>query len=394
MLTKIDLRLVVVVLFFICSLCTASLYAQERDIAGFELVLDQDHYADFLLPSVLPQGRNYTIGGRVTVFGYKTDNDKLGLPYVRKQIEGFVVKPILKDLQFRLEQLRHDISFIANGFTPTHISDETSVYNVDRRDTGYELAADRPFSSFTGFRSTRRYEGSRITATTGRKIDYALNSSFTFGVAGLGLTELVQKFFHGIDNFGTSRPVPTLWETDETKDIPTGQALPAGFPLFMYSLSVESVVFRYKKILQLQLRPDVNIGYYTNVGFGFDIGKVMKGEKFIDNLGYTDTNNFSILSVADDYFAYSLVAGGSARIVLYNAHINGLYGLGDRHFIPFNNTRKIVLEGYVGAKMQFIKYLELTASLSTRTPEIKSTNEQRNHYWATLSLKVLLNEYN
>ena len=382
-----------VFILVVSVLFTREALSQERDISGFELALDQDHYADFLSPNVMPQSRNYTIGGRITVFGYDTDSDKLGLPFIRKKIEGFVVVPILKDLKFRQEQLRHDISFIANGFTPRHISDETSAFTAETRD-GYSIAADRPFSSFTGFRSTRRYEGNKLVATTGKKIDYALNSSFTFGLAGLGLTDLVQTFFHSIDNFGTSRPVPNLWDRDSLRPFPTGQALPAGFPLFMYSLSVESVVFRYKKIFQVQLRPDVNIGYYTNVGFGFDLGKVMKGEKFIDNLGYTDTNNFSILSVADGYFAFSLVAGGSARVVLYNAHVNGLFGLGDRHFIPFDDTRRIVLEGYVGGKVQFIRYVELMASLSTRTPEIQSTNEQRNHFWATLSLKVLLNEYN
>ena len=378
---------------FVTLLFASLVQSQERDISGFELALDQDHYADFLSPNVTKQSRNYTIGGRITVFGYNTNNDKLGLPFVRKKIENFVVVPILKDLKFRQEQLRHDISFIANGFTPRHISDDTAVFRTETAE-GYSIAADRPFSSFTGFRSTRRYEGNKLVATTGRKIDYALNSSFTFGLAGLGLTELVQTFFHSVDNFGTFRPVPNLWETDSSRPIPTGQALPAGFPLFMYSLSVESVVLKYKKIFQVQLRPDVNIGYYTNVGFGFDLGKVMKGEKFIDNLGYTDTNNFSILSVADGYFAFSLVAGGSARVVLYNAHINGLFGLGDRHFIPFDDTRRIVLEGYVGGKVQFIRYVELMASLSTRTPEIQSTNEQRNHFWATLSLKVLFNEYN
>jgi len=382
------------IFLFTLFLFTTTAESQERDISGFELALDQDHYADMLVPSVRKQGRNYTIGGRITVFGYDTDSDKLGLPFIRKRIEEFVVTPILKDIRFRQEELRHDISFIANGFTPTHIADDTGAYAVDRRDEGYSLAADRPFSSFTGFRSTRRYEGNKLIATTGRKIDYALNSSFTFGVAGLGLTEFVQKLLHGIDNLGTSRPEPNLWKTDDTKSIPTGQALPPGFPLFMYSLSVESVVWKYRKILQLQLRPDVNIGYYTNVGFGFDFGKVMKGEKFIDNLGYTDTNNFSILSAADTYFAFSLVAGGSARVVLYNAHINGLYGLGDRHYIPFDDTRKIVLEGYVGGKVQVLRLVELMGSLSTRTPEIKSTNKQRNHFWATLSLKVLFNEYN
>ena len=74
--------------------------AQERDIAGFEITLDQDHLADFLLESTNLEllSRNYTIGMRISVFGYDTDNDILGLPYVRKKIESFAVDPILDDL--------------------------------------------------------------------------------------------------------------------------------------------------------------------------------------------------------------------------------------------------------------------------------------------------------
>ncbi len=373
----------------------ASLSGQERDIAGFEITLDQDHLADFVQEAtpVMLLGRNYTIGMRVSVFGYDTDNDILGLPWVRKKIEGFAVEPILDDLGLHVEQLRHDIAFIANGFTPQHISDEIVAFDIAVSD-GYNLSADRPFSSFFGFRSSRRYEGTKIGATTGKRRDYALNSSFTFGIAGVGVPELMQRFFNGIDNFGATRPVPNLWDRDSSRSIPTGQALPFGFPLPMYSLSVESVIWKPIKTFQLQLRPDINVGYYTNLGLGFDVGKVMIGERFIDNLGYTDTNNFSVLTIAKGHFAYSLVAGGSARLVLYNAHINGLFGIGDRHFIPFGDTRKIVLEGYAGGKVQLFNYVEFTASISTRTPEIKSTNDQLLHYWATLTMKVLLNEYN
>ena len=375
-------------------MCTM-LGAQERDIAGFEITLDQDHLADFLLESTNLEllSRNYTIGMRISVFGYDTDNDILGLPYVRKKIESFAVDPILDDLGLNVEQLRHDLAFITNGFTPQHISDENVAFQL-ATDAGYDLSADRPFSSFFGFRSSRRYEGTKIGATTGRKTDYALNSSFTFGIAGVGVPELMQRFFNGVDNFGATRPVPTLWDRDTSKSIPTGQALPFGFPLPMYSLSVESVIWKPIKTFQLQLRPDVNVGYYTNLGLGFDLGKVMIGERFIDNLGYTDTNNFSVLTIAKGHFAYSLVAGGSARLVLYNAHINGLFGLGDRHYIPFADTRKIVLEGYAGGKVQIYNYVEFTASISTRTPEIKSTNDQQLHYWATMTMKVILNEYN
>ena len=388
---KLGMLKLIITLFLVVYTGTC-LTAQERDFAGLEVALDQDHYADFLRTGV-NISRNFTIGFRVTAYGYEMDNDIMGLPFIRKRIDDFVAKPIMQDLRFRLEQEKHEISFISNGFMPAHISDTTEIYRLAVAD-GYSLDADRPFSSFTGFRSAKRYEGSKLIAGSARKFDYAFNTAFTFGFAGLGIAKGLQNFFHGSDYFGTERPLPTLWDRDTAKPHQSGQALPAMFPLFMYSLSVEAVVWKPIKTFQLQLRPDVNIGYYTNLGFGFDLGKVMKGDKFIDNLGYTDTHNFSILSVADGYFAYSLVMGGSARLVLYNAHLNGLFGAGDRHFVSFADTRKVVLEGYVGAKVQLFQYVEFMASITTRTPEFKSTNPQQLHHWATMSMKVILNSYN
>jgi len=378
--------------FVFLFLFSLSSHSQERDFSGAEIALDQDHYADFLRSGV-NTFRNYSIGFRVTLFGYEMDNDKLGLPYVRRQVDEFLVKPYLRSISFRPDKEYHDFSFIANGFMPLHINDEEELYDI-WVNMGYSLATDRPFSSFTGFRSTKRFEGNKIFAKSARKMDFAVISTFSFGVAGLGIASALQDFFHGNSYFGTERPVPNLWQKDDTKPHPTGQVLGPGFPLFMYTVSAEAVVWKPIKTFQFQLRPDFNLGYYTNFGLGFDVGKVMKGEKFIDNLGYTDTNNASILSVGSGYFAYSLVAGGTARFVLYNAHINGLYGLSRGHYIPFADTQHLVLEGYIGAKVQIMNYVELMASVTTRTPEIKSTNEQQLHHWATMSMKVLLNSYN
>ncbi len=384
-------RIIFLVLSFLLFIASET-SAQERDFSGGEVAFDQDHYADFLSTG-LKTTRNYSIGIRVTLFGYEMDNDKLGLPYVRRQIDEFLIKPYLESIGFRHEKELHDLTFIANGFMPLHISDETEIFQL-RHGNDYLLSADRPFSSFTGFRSTKRWEGNKIFATSARKMDFAVISTFSFGFAGFGIAEAMQEFFHSNDSFGTSRPVPSLWERDPSKDYPTGQVFRAGFPLFMYTMSAEAVVWKPIKTFQFQLRPDFNIGYYTNFGLGFDFGKVMKGEKFIDNLGYTDSNNASILSVANDYFAYSLVAGGTARFVLYNAHLNGLFGLSSGHYIDFENTRHVVLEGYLGAKVQILNLLEVMASVTTRTPEIKSTNEQELHFWATLSAKFILNSYN
>lgn len=366
--------------------------AQERDFSGAELALDQDHYADFF-SSGAKTSRNYSIGFRVTMFGYETDNDRLGLPYIRRQLDEFLVKPYLRSISFRHETELHDISFIANGFTPQHISDETELFSLVNG-SSYSLDADRPFSSFTGFRSTKRFEGNKLFSTSAKKVDFAVISTFSFGFAGFGIANALQNFFHGNDAFGTERPQPTLWKKDDAKAYPTGQVFSWGFPLMLYTLSAEAVVWKPIKTFQFQLRPEFNLGYYTNFGFGFDLGKVMRGEKFIDNLGYTDTNNASILSVARGYFAYSLVAGGTARFVLYNAHLNGLYSLSRGHYIDFENTRHLVLEGYAGAKIQIMNIAEFMISVTTRTPEIKSTNEQELHYWATMSAKFILNSYN
>ncbi len=385
-------HLISLILSVLVLLVIQSAVSQERDFSGFEMALDQDHYADFLRTGN-NIGRNYSIGFRLTAYGYEMDNDKLGLPFLRKHIDEFLVKPYLRGISFRHERELHDFTFIANAFMPGHIADDTEVYDIEVA-LGYDHYQDRPFSSFTGFRSTKRFEGNKLFAKSARKMDFAVASSFSFGFSGFGIAQALQNFFHGNSYFGTERPIPNLWKRDETKAYPGGQVLGWGFPMFLYTLTAEAVVWKPIKTFQFQLRPDFNLGYYTNFGLGFDVGKVMKGEKFIDNLGYTDTNNASILSVGNGYFAYSLVAGGTARVVLYNAHVNGLFGLSKGHYITFEDTRHVVLEGYVGAKVQILNWVEFMVSVTTRTPEIKSTNPQELHHWATMSMKVLLNAYN
>ena len=73
---------------------------------------------------------------------------------------------------------------------------------------------------------------------------------------------------------------------------------------------------------------------------------------------------------------------------MYNAHLNALFN--DRtHHIAFGDTRKIVLEGYIGAKVQILKKIEFSMSINQRTSQF-SLEERDARFWGTLGLKYLL----
>ncbi|MBT8231456.1 MAG: DUF2219 family protein [Saprospiraceae bacterium] len=372
------MRIFLILSFVIISLSGKT---QENDLAGFELSIDQDYFADFIRDTVTPD-RNYTISLRLGFYGALANHDYLGLPWIRKKIDGFLLDNFIYNSGFREENKSHNFVFIANGFSPSHISDEIPEYLTAVED-GYVLAGDRPFSSFTGFRSTRRIQGNKLFVHSARQLDMAIVSSFTFGFGSLGLAQ-------SLDNlFGSKRPSANLWDYDANKPYPTGQSMPSFFPLFMYSLSGEAVVWRPMKKVLLQVRPELNLGYYTNIGIGLDFGKVMNVERHIDNLSYTDTNNPGLISVNDEPIGFSIVGGGNVRAVLYNAHVNGMFGLGKGHNFPISNTKKIILEAYAGFKLQFFQKVELNFSVNYRSSEFDSV-VLRNPLWGTLGLKYLL----
>lgn len=366
-----------------CMLLMATaISGQEKDISGVELSIDQDRYADFLRDSSVV-AYNYAIGMRIGLYGEYANHTYLGLPWVRQKIDGFILDKIIENSGYRLENRSHSFVFTVNGFSPSHISDTTEVYLADVA-AGYSLAADRPFSSFTGFRSTRRLEGYKLFAHSAYRLDLAINTSFTFGMGGLGLAHSIE------DLFGRNRPDGILWSRDENKPYPSGQVIPKALPIFMYSISAEAVVLRPLRKIALQLRPELNLGYYTDIRLGLDFGKVMNVERNVDNMGYTDTNNPALVSVNTENIGLSVVAGMTAKLVLYNAHLNGLYGRssGD-HYYSLADTKRLVLDGYVGIKLQLFKKIEFDFSINSRTAEFSDTSNRRTR-WGTLTFKYLL----
>ena len=360
-------------------------YGQENYLSGIELSIDQDYFADFLQSDENNENRNYAISLRLGIYGELADHTYLGLPWVRRIIDGFLIDRVLENRGFRQDRRSHSFSFEINGFSPSLISDEVTGFS-DAVLGGYDLAADRPFSSFTGFRSTRRLEGNKLFVHSARQLDLAVTTSFTAGFASFGIIRNVENLL------GSNRPDGNLWDRNDNAPYPTGQLVLSPVPMLMYSVSVEAVVWRPVKQVLLQVRPEVNLGYYTDIGIGFDFGKVMNVEKHIDNLSYTDNNNPGLIVVNNDHFGISIVAGGTGRFVLYNEHINGLYGLskGD-NYISFGDTRKFVVEGYVGVKLQLFKKVELNFSINQRTSEFKNDLRSR-PMWGTFGAKYLLGE--
>ncbi len=382
MLLKIRIQCLFV---FISLISTIYLVGQQNYISGVEISVDQDYFADFLRDDQNNENRNYATSLRLGIYGEIADNTYLGLPWVRQFVDGFLIDRILENRGFREERESHSFSFEINGFSPSLISDEVPGFDAAIAG-GYSLEGDRPFSSFTGFRSSRRLEGNKLFVHSARQLDLAVTTSFTAGFASFGLIQ-------GVENlFGRNRPDGNLWDRNDDAPYPTGQLVLSPIPMLMYSVSVEAVVLRPIKQVILQVRPEINIGYYTNVGIGFDFGKVMNVERHIDNLSYTDNNNPGLVVVNNESFGISIAAGGTARFVLYNEHINGLYKFskGD-NYRSFGETKKIVLEGYVGLKVQFAKKVEVNFSINQRTSEI--TNSLRSRpMWGTIGLKYLMGE--
>lgn len=357
------------------------IHGQEEEWSAIELSMDQDFFADFLHDDPV-EAYNYTAALRIGIYGEKANHRYLGLPWVRQKVDSWLVDRIVDYSDLRWEKESHNFVFTVNGFSPAFISDQTDLF-WDTLAQGYRLEDDLRFASFTGFRSSRRIELSKSIAHYASQFDLAVTTSFTFGVASLGV-------IRGVENvLGSNRPDGNLWKRDEDKVYPTGQLNHTMAPLFMYSVSVENVLWRPFKRVLLQWRPEVNLGYYTDVGIGLDFGKVMNTDRFIDNLAYTDTHNPGLVSISDKEFAFSLVGGAVVRAVFYNAHVNGMFGWNKGQEYAWGESRRYLIEGYVGMKMQFFHKLEVNFSINTRSPALVDT-EAPFATWGTVGLKWLL----
>ena len=377
-----------IIIFSILIGLTTLLHSQRQvDFAGVELSVDQDYLADWIRKNVEEEtqmpyfDKNYTVALRLGFFGEYANSYYLGLPWVRERID-YLIDNILYRSDFRQKTESHSFLFTANGFSPTHISDEADGFDAAVAN-GYRLSADRPFSTFTGFRSSRRLEGTKRFVHSAALFDMGVNTSFSFGLGGTGLAR-------GIDNlFGWKRPDGNLWKRDESKPYPTGEVIKNILPLVQYSVSSEIAIWTPIRKVVLQIRPELNLGSYTDVAFGIDFGKVMSVEGVIDHLAYTDINNPSNASVNDEDLGFSLVGGITGRAVLYNYHLNGVYGKSKGNYYTFADTRKFIYEAYVGVKIQILQTVDVIYTINTRSPEFKSAFQQRNT-WGTLTLKYLL----
>ncbi len=372
--------------FFSLLLSTQLIGQREPDLSGIELQIDQDVLADFLRQSDENEsnpfyGDNYTTALRIGIYGEYANSYYLGLPWLREKID-YLSDNILYRGDFREKQRSHNFVLTLNGFSPAHISADTEEYDQAVSE-GYNLADDRPFSTYLGFRSSRRLVGTKRFVHSAKLFDVGFNTSFAFGLGGTGIGR-------GIDRIlGFNRPEGTLWKRDESAPYPTGEVIKNVLPIFLYSVSSEIGVWTPIKKVVFQVRPELNLGYYTNVAIGFDFGKVMNVEPVIDHLAYTDTNNPSLALVNDESMGFSLVGGATVRAVLYNYHLNGLYGSSKGNFYTFADTRKIVFESYVGVKLQISQTIDITYSINWRSSEIKS-DFQNNVLWGTIGVKYLM----
>lgn len=358
----------------------------EPGLSGIEIQVDQDYFADYLRPDSDAEtdnyfGDNYTVSLRLGIYGENANSYYLGLPWLRERID-YVIDNLLYNSDFRHQKTSHNFVFTVNGFGPRHINDDHEGYAIDVNN-GYNLNDDRPFSSFTGFRSSRRLTGTKRLVHSARLFQMGVNTSLTFGLGGVGLAR-------GVDNIlGWERPDAILWERDESKPYPTGEVIKNVLPIIMYSISSEIAIWTPIRKVVLQVRPEINLGYYSDVAVGIDFGKVMSVEGVIDNLSYTDTNNPSVAIINDQKMGFSLVGGVTGRAVLYNYHLNGVFNKSKGNYISFEDTRKLIYEAYLGMKVQILQKVDLTYAINLRYQEFKAPFRY-NTLWGTVGIKYLM----
>lgn len=368
----------------VLCLTGVSVFGQEEDLTGVELSIDSDRFADGFRESDEVADRNYTAGLRVGIYGALANHNYLGLPWVRRKVDGLFLDRFLERGSFIQDRKSHNFVLTINGFSPSYINDVDTSY-VNAAAAGYSLFNSRPFSSFTGFRSSRRLEGRKRLVHSAYSYDLAVTSSFTFGFASFGMIQGIDNLFKG------GRAVAILWDRDEDKPYPSGQVMHKPVPIFMYSVSGEAVLWQPLRKILFQARPEINVGYYTNIGIGLDVGKVMNVEKHVDNMGYTDTNNPSLVVVNNESIGLSLTGGVAVRAILYDGHLNGWFSKSAGHYISFSDMKKFQWEGHVGLKLQLLKKIEITYSISRRSVGFKA-DVTRDPIWGTLGLKYLIGE--
>jgi len=371
--------------FLISSLFLLS--QEEQYFSGLSGSIDLDHLADFMIDG--PYGdKNYQFAMRGTIHGNVGGLDVLFVPKIRQWIDNRMIFPFLDELLYRPDISRHQISLILEGFTPAYISDETELYPFAVSE-GYSLTDDRPFSSFFGLKFSKDYHGHRIQAKSARKMDIKINTSLAIGFAGTGLINELQAALHRSDSFGASRPEPNLWKRDSSKDIPTGEVLPSGFPLVMYSVEAQANLFRPVSFLQVDGLGRVDAGYQTGLAAGLEIGKTKKGMRTLSSERYSNTVSPVPFLRSKELVAFNFVAGAQAEFVLYNSHLNGLFSILDRHHIGFHETKRFVFEGYASANVQLLRSVEVHVGLNARTAEFKNASRDI-YYWMTLGAKLLM----
>lgn len=360
---------------------------EEQNFSGISGSIDMDHLADFAVEG--PYGdKNYQYAMRASFHGSFAGQDILQVPRLRDWLDSRLVFPYFDKLLYRPDASQHQLTLMLEGFTPAFISDMTELYPF-AVSNGYSLEKDRPFSSFFGVKFSKDYIGHRIQAKSARRMDMKVSTGLAIGVAGTGMVDYFQNALHGNDAFGTSRPIPNLWRKDEAKDLPTGEVLPAGFPLFLYTVQAQTALFKPVSFFQVDAVGRVDLGYQTGTAIGIELGKSKKGSSTLSTERYTNTVSPVAFYRSKDYLAFNFTAGAQAKFVLYNAHLNGLYNILDRHYLSFHDMRKFVFEAYASANVQLLRSVEVFVGFNARTAEFKAA--RRDYYvWMTVGAKILM----
>ena len=347
----------------------------EKGISAFTIFSDQDFFA-----KSLNEDRNYTMGFKITLHGKGLNENWLILPIFRKGLD-YLTTPKPKGVE---GESFYSMSLKGSAFTPLDLCTPSLEVNPD----------DRPFSFVLGLSSSRRIEfdytdNGGVSVIGGKGCgnkDFAISSSVHLGVLGLDIGKGFQTWAHEVHLFGSTREVPCMWDDQ----IGEGGELTG-----LVNVSIEKPLFNIEDKVQLSnLRvlisgmSEINLGYYTNMALGLDVGIGRFTENFLaaDDLFDSSMNSEMTTSPLG---AWRIVGGVRYRGVAYNALLTG-QGKEEGHTLASDQVERFLWEYYLGIRLIPLAGIEIVyLPLVTRSPEFDTPLSSR-HYWGAISITFKL----
>ena len=340
------------------ALASSAVGAQEPEVidegeahdSGWEVYLDNDAFA------LLPLDQDYTGGLAVTLYGKRATQYPFGLETLRRRIDQWSGS----EQRYRAKNTftLHSFGFGYTAFTPRDISASAPIYD------------DRPYASLVYIANTQQ--------TVAYEENQVFQSTFMFGVLGLGVAEFFQNSVHSALGQGTANG----WHN---------QISNGGEPTFRYTLARQIThKKRYVKNgidYELKSAGDISVGYITDVslGLGTRFGDIRSPwwsfnphQYDYGNMGIPTSRTGRSMRVSELFFW----GGVDLRYRFYNALLQGQFRESAVTYSA-SEVNPWIAEAWAGITKRFQNGYKFSVVLRASTPELR-VGEQRNPVWGGL----------